>query len=340
MLTPAFLQPGDTIAIAAPARKISPEEINTAIEVFEAWGLKVLLSPNLFAISNQYAGTDEQRIADLQMLLDNESVRAIISARGGYGTVRAIDKLDFTKFLLSPKWVIGFSDITVLHSHIHMHFGIETIHSLMPINFNLSSADSKKSIEELRKCLFGENLIYSVQAHLLNRNGVGRGTLIGGNLSILYGLQGSQSDLDTAGKVLFIEDIDEYLYHVDRMMVSLKRSGKLHNLAGLIVGGFTGMRDNETPFGKTAEEIISEAVIDYKFPVVFGFPAGHQPLNLPLIFGREVTIEVSDETCLITNAPVQKKGFKWFKTVLKPIIFFISAFILLYLFYALVLKRL
>ncbi len=222
MLTPAFLQPGDTIAIAAPARKITPEELNTAIEVFESWGLKVLLSPNLFAINNQFAGSDEQRIADLQGLLDDESVKAIISARGGYGTVRAIDKLDFTKFLLSPKWIIGFSDITVLHSHIHKHFGTETVHSLMPINFDLSSEDSKQSIEGLRKCLFGENLSYTISSHPYNRNGVTRGILVGGNLSILYGLLGSPSDIDTAGKVLFIEDIDEYLYHVDRMMVSLK----------------------------------------------------------------------------------------------------------------------
>ncbi len=338
MLTPAFLQPGDTIAITAPARKISPEELQIAIEVFESWGLKVHLSPNLFATNNQFAGTDEQRISDLQGLLDDESVKAIISARGGYGTVRAIDKINFTKFSLSPKWIIGFSDITVLHSHIHKHFGIETVHSLMPINFDLTSDDSKRSIEELRKCLFGENLTYQITGHSLNRNGVSKGVLIGGNLSILYGLQGSSSDIDTNGKILFIEDIDEYLYHVDRMMVSLKRSGKLDNLAGLIVGGFTDMRDNVTPFGKTAEEIISEAVKEYKFPVIFGFPAGHQPLNLPLIFGREVTIEVSDESCLIINTPAAKKGFKWFKTILKPLLFLVTAFLLLYFIYALVLK--
>lgn len=339
MLTPAYLQPGDIIAIAAPARKITPDELHTAIEVFESWGLKVQLSPNLFAINNQFAGSDEQRIADLQGLLDDESVKAIVSARGGYGTVRTIDSIDFTKFILSPKWIIGFSDITVLHSHIHKYFGIETVHSLMPINFDLSSEDSKQSIEELRKLLFGENLSYHISGHPYNRNGVTRGILVGGNLSIIYGLLGSPSDIDTAGKVLFIEDIDEYLYHIDRMMFSLKRSGKLENLAGLIVGGFTGMRDNETPFGKTAEEIISESVKDYKFPVVFGFPAGHQALNLPLILGREVTVEVSEKASLIIIAPAIKKGFKWFKTILKPIIVFISAFLLLYLLYALVLKR-
>ena len=221
-------------------------------------------------------------------MLDDVSVRAVISARGGYGTLRIIDKLDFRKFREKPKWIIGYSDITVLHSHIHQNFEIETLHATMPINFH----KDEESVQTLKKSLFGEKISYPFPSHKLNREGKAEGSVVGGNLSLLYSLKGSKSGISTSGKILFIEDLDEYLYHIDRMMVSMKRAGKLSHLAGLIVGGMTDMKDNQTPFGKTAEEIISDAVKEFDYPVCFGFPAGHQPKNLALPFGRRANLNV------------------------------------------------
>lgn len=340
MITPPFLKPGNTIAIAAPARKISSEELQPAIRTFESWGLNVFLPPNINAVYNQFAGTDEQRISDLQSLLDDDNISAIIFARGGYGTGRIIDKLDFNRFRLSPKWLIGYSDITILHSHIQQNLGIETMHATMPINFLNGNAGTEESIVALRKCLFGEILLYNIHSDPHNRPGTTQGILTGGNLSIIYSQLGTPSDVETAGKVLFIEDIDEYLYHIDRMMFTLKRNGKLDNLAALVVGGFTDMRDNEVPFGKTAKEIILECVNEYDYPLIFNFPAGHQPFNLPLIMGREVTIESSTESRIIFKEPIPSKGFRRFKNLFKPIVFIVSGFILLYLLYSLLLGHL
>ena len=289
MITPPYLKKGDKIGIVACARKIAREEIQPAVDILNNWGLEVVLSKNLFHIDNQYSGTDDERADDLQIMLDDPSVKAVISARGGYGTMRIIDKIDFTKFKQNLKWVIGYSDITVLHSHIH-NFGIETLHATMPINF----IKNTEAIETLRKALFGESLDYKIEQHLLNRKGAAEGELIGGNLSLLYALTGSVSDIDTTGKILFIEDLDEYLYHIDRMMMNLKRSGKLKGLVGLVVGGMTDMKDNTISFGKTAEEIILDVVKEYNYPVCFNFPAGHVDRNLTLIFGRKVRLEVSD----------------------------------------------
>jgi len=340
MITPPFLKPGDTIAIAAPARKISPEELLPAIRTFESWGLTVFLPSNIYAEFNQFAGTDEQRIADLQSLLDDDNIKAIICARGGYGTGKTIDKLDFSRFRSAPKWIIGYSDITILHSHVQQNLGIETLHATMPINFKNGNAGTEESIAGLRKCIFGEIPEYYIPSDPLNRPGTAQGVLTGGNLSILYSQLGTPSDIDTDGKVLFIEDIDEYLYHIDRMMITLKRNGKLDSLTGLIAGGFTDMRDNEVPFGKTAKEIILECVNEYDYPLIFDFPAGHQSLNLPLIMGREVTIESSTESHIIFKEPFPSKGFRRFKSLFKPIIFIVSGFILLYLLYSLVLGHL
>lgn len=340
MITPPFLKSGDTIAIAAPARKISPEELHPAINTFESWGLKVVLPSNIYAVYNQFAGTDEQRIADMQTLLDDDNIRAIVCARGGYGTVRNIDKLDFTRFRLSPKWIIGYSDITILHSHIQENLDIETLHATMPINFKNGKTGTDESIAGLKDCLFGEPPSYNIPGNPYNRKGLAQGILTGGNLSILYSQLGTASDVDTTGKILFIEDIDEYLYHIDRMMITLKRNGKLDNLAALVAGGFTDMRDNDIPFGKTANEIIRECVDEYKYPVIFDFPAGHQSLNLPLIMGREATIEVSQDARLIFKEPLPYKGFRKFKNLIKPVLFVVSGFILLYLLYALVLGHL
>lgn len=288
-VAPAYLKKGDKIGVLACARKISPDEIQPAIDLLNSWGLEVVLSKNLFCVDNQFAGTDEERAEDLQAMLDNTSVKAVISARGGYGTMRIIGKIDFTQFKKNPKWVLGYSDITALLSHIN-NIGIETLHATMPINF----MKNEEATETLRKALFGENLNYTVNAHPLNRKGAAEAELTGGNLSILYALSGSVSDINTKGKILFIEDLDEYLYHIDRMMLNLKRSGKLNDLAGLIVGGMSDMRDNTVPFGKTAEEIIFEAVKEYNYPVCFNFPAGHVDRNLALYFGRKVKLKVAD----------------------------------------------
>ncbi|TAL62908.1 MAG: LD-carboxypeptidase [Bacteroidetes bacterium] len=295
MISPPALKKGDKIGIIAPARKISREEIQFAVDTFEKWGLKVVFGKNLFGSENQFSGSDPQRKEDLQKMLDDDSVKAIISARGGYGTLRIIDKIDFKKFKAKPKWIIGYSDITVLHSHIHQNFGVETLHATMCINFN----KDEESADTLRKYLFGEKNPYSIKTHPLNRKGSGEGSLVGGNLSLLYALKGSRSGISTSGKILFIEDLDEYLYHIDRMMISLKRAGKLSHLEGLIIGGMTDMKDNQVPFGKTAEEIICESVAEFDYPVCFGFPAGHTTKNLALLFGRRAKLKV-EATCSLT----------------------------------------
>jgi len=292
-MTSPYLNKGDKIAIVSPARKTSPEEVANAIRVFEGWGLEVVEGDYLYASYDQFAGSDEQRSADLQKMLDDPSVKAIICSRGGYGTVRIIDRLDFSAFALNPKWIIGYSDVTVLHSHIHRHFGIETLHAEMPINFK-QKCETGPSILTMKKALFGKPVSYHLPAGPECRRGVAEAELVGGNLSILYSLTNTGSDIPTRGRILFIEDLDEYLYHLDRMMVNLRRSGKLEGLAGLIVGGMTRMHDNEVPFNKSAAEIIAEAVEDYNYPVFYGFPAGHLEDNRALILGRKVHMEVGD----------------------------------------------
>lgn len=304
MITPPFLKKGDTVAIVAPARKVAAADIEPGLKKLRDWGLKLITSPHLFGEKDQYSGTDEERAADLQMMLDNPEVRAIFAARGGYGTVRIIDRLDFTAFCEHPKWIVGFSDVTVLHSHIHSRFGIETLHAAMPFTFPADRTDNP-STESLRKALFGEALNFKVPPHDLSLPGLAEGILTGGNLSILYALVGSPSDLQTEGKILFIEDLDEYLYHIDRMMMNLKRTGKLSSLAGMIVGGMSKMNDNAVPFGKSAEEIIFEAVAGYGYPVCFGFPAGHLEDNRALFLGRKARLEISATgTKLVFESPV------------------------------------
>jgi muramoyltetrapeptide carboxypeptidase len=297
MITPPYLKKGDKIAIVSPARKISPVEVEPAIRMFRSWGLEVVEGDNLYSSYKQFAGSDEQRKSDMQRMLDDDSIRAIVSSRGGYGTVRIIDNLDFTRFAQSPKWIIGFSDVTVLHSHIHRHFNVETLHAIMPVNFR-DNCDGNRSLNSLKKALFGKDLVYKYPAGPLTRKGSCKGQIVGGNLSILYSLTNTNSDINTNGKILFLEDLDEYLYHIDRMMMNLRRSGKLEGLAGLVVGGMTKMNDNEIPFEKSANEIIAEAVEDYPYPVCFNFPAGHVNDNLALILGREVKLEVGEEVRL------------------------------------------
>ena len=288
---PKKLKKGDSIAIVSTARKVSSKELAPAILFIKKMGLKVHLGKTIEAKDNQYAGDDSLRAQDFQEVLDNPNIKAIWCARGGYGTVRIIDLLDFSNFIRHPKWIIGYSDITVLHSHIN-RLNIPTIHGQMCLEIEKKS---KASRDTLQQALFGENpfISYSLDASLPCRFGTARGSLVGGNLSVLYSILDSPSQIDWQGKVLFIEDLDEMLYHIDRMMQNLKRSGRLKNLAGLVVGGMSEMRDNTIGFGKTAPEIIFEAVQEDQYPVSFNFPAGHVQDNRVLVFGKETTLEVS-----------------------------------------------
>jgi len=294
MQTPNYLIKGDKVGIIATARKISIKELEPSIKKLQEWGFEVVLGNNLLNEYFQFAGIDDERAADFQKILDDDSIKAIIVARGGYGSVRIIDKIDFTNFTKHPKWIIGFSDVTVLHAHIHQNFGIETLHAPMSINFQQDGM-SDVSIESIRKALFGETISYKILSHSLNKHGSVEGLLIGGNLSIIYSLNGSVSDIDTKDKILFIEDLDEYLYHIDRMIMNLKRSGKLTHLKGMIVGSMTKMKDNAIPFGKSAYEIIADAVMEFNYPVCFDFPAGHIIDNRALILGREIILDVKEE---------------------------------------------
>ena len=302
MIYPPYLQPGDRVAIVAPARKISPSEIDAAVRLLRSWQLEVVLPEHLFDSDNQFAGPDNIRALTLQQQLDDPSIRAILCARGGYGTARIIDQLDFSHFRQCPKWLIGYSDITVLHSHIHQRLGIATLHATMPINIP-TDADRKTypSTESLRQALFGAPLQYALPSHPLNRSGSAQGQLVGGNLSILYSLCGSPSDLDTDGKILFIEDLDEYLYHIDRMITNLKRCGRLAHLAALVVGQMSDMHDNTIPFGATAEQIILRAIAEYHYPVCFNFPAGHNGTdNHALIMGASASLSVNSAQTTLT----------------------------------------
>ncbi|MFN7012888.1 MAG: LD-carboxypeptidase [Bacteroidia bacterium] len=292
MIIPTYLKKGDKIGIVATARKISEAELAPALRIIEEKGLIPVLGKNLLRGYHQFSGTDAERCEDLQNMLDDDSIKAIIVARGGYGTVRIIDSVDFTKFKQHPKWIVGYSDITVLHSHIHNMLSIATLHATMPINF----LHDTYATETLFKALFGEKIFYEFEAHPLNRKGSVKGQVVGGNLSLLYALNGSVSDLNTDGTILFIEDLDEYLYHIDRMMMNLKRSGKLAHLKALIVGGMSDMKDNTIPYGKTAEEIIAEHVAEFNYPVCFGFPAGHIKNNYALKLGADGKLCI-DEVC-------------------------------------------
>ncbi|NOQ25952.1 MAG: LD-carboxypeptidase [Bacteroidales bacterium] len=300
MITPNNLKKGDKIGIIAPARKIQTNEIAAAIKVFERWGLEVVLGKNIFAQYRQFAGTDEQRAEDLQNMMDNSDIKLIVCARGGYGTVKTLKLLDFSKFLLSPKWIVGYSDITALHTHLNQNLRVKSIHGTMPFNFPKDLSENE-AVKTLKKSLFGEQNVYEIENHEYNRTGKAIGELIGGNLSVLFSVSGTKYDIDTRDKILVLEDLDEYLYHIDRMMMNMKYGGKLENLKGLIVGGMTDMNDNQIPFGKSAYEIIRDAVAEYNFPVCFNFPIGHIKNNYALIFGAQVELEVGKEKVIFKN---------------------------------------
>ena len=289
MITPPYLQKGDTVAIVSTARKNIDDNLKPTIDLLEGWGLNVKIGKTIGWDYYQLAGTDEQRATDFQEQLNDQSIKAIWCVRGGYGTVKIIDKLDFTKFKQNPKWIIGFSDVTVLHSHLN-NMGFQSIHGTMPVSIPRATDEAKNS---LCAALFGDPLKYTLDCDALNHNGKAKGELVGGNLSILYSLLGSQSAVDCTDKILFIEDLDEYLYHIDRMMMNLKRNGCLSALKGIIVGAMTEMKDNEIPWGRNALEIIEDSVQGLNIPIIYNFPAGHIRDNRALIFGKQVLMEVN-----------------------------------------------
>ncbi len=294
MITPAYLKKGDTIAIVGTARKNIDDNLKPAIGWLRNWGLNVVIGKTIGLDYFQLAGTDEQRAADFQTQMDNPNIKAIWCVRGGYGTVRMIDMLDFTKFNNSPKWVIGYSDITVLHSHLNK-LGFQSIHGIVPI----SAKASEEAKETLRKALFGEPLEYKIPCDPMNTMGKAKGELVGGNLSILYSLLGSASAIDCKDKILFIEDLDEYLYHIDRMMINLKRNGCLESLKAIVVGGMTKMKDNDIPWGKNAMEIVQDVTKKLNIPIIYNFPAGHVTDNRALIIGRQVSLVSNEKEAIL-----------------------------------------
>ena len=289
ILFPPPLQAGQRVAIVGTARKTTAGELAPAIQTLTDWGLEVTLGESIGPAYHQFAGSDELRRRDLQRQLDDPAIRAIFCARGGYGTARFVDDLDFTAFAQAPKWVAGFSDITVLNCHL-LRRGFASLHGPMPLLFGQTGGEA--ALESLRQKMFGERLTISAPVYPLNRPGTATGELVGGNLSLLHTLTGTASQVSFAGRILFLEDLDEYLYHIDRMLLHLHRSGQLAGLAGLVVGHFSQMRDNAVPFGSTAYEIIDSYTRQYDFPVGYGFPVGHEADNRALVVGQQMRLLV------------------------------------------------
>lgn len=290
---PPYLKKGDLIGITCPGGYMAEEKVQTCIKTLHQWGYKVSIGKTVGGDSDTYfSGTDAERLEDLQQMLDDCRIRAILCARGGYGTGRIIDQLDFKKFRKNPKWIIGFSDITVLHCHIHNNFSISTLHAPMAAAFN-DEGYKNEYVLSLKKALSGKKIKYNCAPHSLNQTGVASGSLIGGNLSLLANLTGTRSDIKTRGKILFIEEVGEYIYSADRMMHQLKRNGKLNGLAGLIIGGFTNMKDTERPFGKTIQESIYNLLEGYEYPVCMDFPVSHDKENYALKTGVSYQLQVS-----------------------------------------------
>ena len=297
--TPPYLKKGDRIAITCPAGYMPRQKAQTCIETLQQWGFEVMVGKTLGSKSkNYFSGTDEQRLNELQAMLDDESIRAILCGRGGYGVTRIIDQLDFTRFKKNPKWIIGFSDITVLHAHINSNFKISTLHAPMAAAFNKGENDFTNS---LHKALLGKKAKYSAKVHLFNKLGLAKGELIGGNLSLITHLIGTKSAIKTKNKILFIEDIGELIYSTDRMLHQLKRSGILTNLAGLIVGGFSAVKDTERPFGKKVEEVINDIVKEYDYPVCYHFPVSHEKENYALKIGGKYQLKITKATVLLSE---------------------------------------
>jgi len=293
---PKFLRQGDVVGIVSPSGIVEMEPIEKAIAMIESWGLKVKCGENVFCKSGIFAGTDEQRINDLNAMIHDEEVKAIFCSRGGYGAVRIVSDIDYAYLKAHPKWIVGFSDVTVLHSALQNH-GISSVHGVMPNSF---AKTHHHSLASLKNVLLGNHVEYSLPFHHCNIEGEASGILVGGNLSILFALRGTPFDLDFSNKILFIEDVGEKLYHLDRMLMNLELGGCLSKLKGMIVGGFSEMGEGSTPYGKMAEELIKSFVEKYSFPVIFDFKAGHIHENLALLFGQEMYMSSNQNECLLS----------------------------------------
>lgn len=294
--TPPYLKPGDTIGIVCPAGYMAYEKAQICIDTLQQWGFKTKIGATLGSSStNYFSETDDGRLADLQQMLDDTSVDAVLCGRGGYGIGRIIERINFKKFVKRPKWVIGFSDVTLLHAHIYSNYKIASLHSPMAAAFNDGGSDNKYVLS-LKDVLEGKKIRYECEPHDFNIYGEGVGELVGGNLALLAHIVGTSSDIKTRARILVLEDVGEYLYNIDRMLFQLKRNGKFEKLAGLIIGGFTDVKDTERPFGKSVYEIIREVVQNSRYPVAFNFPVGHEKENYALKIGAEYRLKIKKDT--------------------------------------------
>lgn len=296
---PQPLKPGDTIGIVCPAGYMNMDKVQTCINTLKEWGFQVKVGSTVGGHSQTYfSGTDEERLADLQQMMDDDEIKAVLCGRGGYGTGRIIERINFKKFRKHPKWIIGYSDITVLHAHLYTNYNISSLHAPMAAAFN-NEGYKNEFVQSLRNVLTGGKMKYQCKVHELNQRGEAIGELIGGNLALLAHIIGTLSDYKTKGKILFIEDVGEQLYNLDRMMFQLKRSGKFSHVAGLIFGGFSDTKDTERPFGKTIYEILSEIVKGFDFPICFDFPVSHTDENYALKIGVRCRLKVSKNKVLL-----------------------------------------
>jgi muramoyltetrapeptide carboxypeptidase len=300
IVIPPYLQKGDTIGIVCPAGYMPYEKAETCINTLQQWGFKVKIGKTLGSQFNYFSGTDAERLIDLQRMLDDAEVKAILCARGGYGLSRIIDDIDFEQFKENPKWIMGYSDITILHAHIYTKYKIASLHSPMASAFNNDGSENE-FVQSLRKAISGELYSYCRDENLLNRQGLAEGELIGGNLSLIIHLIGTDSDFETTNKILFLEDIGEYLYNIDRMMLQLKRTGKLQNLSALIIGGFTELKDTTIPFGQNIYDLIFDKIKEYNYPVCFDFPVSHTDRNYALKIGVKHQLSVTEKKVILNE---------------------------------------
>ena len=298
---PPYLKKGDTIGIVCPAGYMPKDKAETCVNVLQEWGYQVRIGATLGGPSlNYFSGTDEQRLVDLQQMLDDDSVHAVLCGRGGYGVGRIIEKINFARFRKNPKWIIGFSDITILHAHIYSNYGIASLHAPMAAAFNREEYKNPY-VQSLHTVLMGKSSKYTVDPHVYNRQGTAKAPLVGGNLSLMAHITGTSSDIETKGKILFLEDVGEHIYNIDRMMHQLKRTGKLDKLAGLIYGGFTDIRDTDRPFGESVHDVLRHIVEEYKYPVCFDFPVSHGKENYALKIGAPYTLKVTKNSVILSS---------------------------------------
>ncbi len=300
LIQPPYLKTGDTVAIVATSGilKNRTDEIDKAKALLSSWGLHAVVGKHVFNQNNHFAGTDAERWKDLQEAMNAPNISAIWCARGGYGAVRILDKLDFTKFNEKPKWLIGFSDITALHNLMHVK-GYKSIHAMMCTSLQDENENISETIETFRKAIFGESLSYNIKGSNYNKEGLVTAPIVGGNLSLLASMLGSDTSIDTTGKILFIEEIGEYKYHIDRMLQSLKRAGYFEHCAGVLIGDMTRVKRNTTPWGSSTEQLILDVLKDYDFPIAFNMPAGHEKDNRAIYLGKNVEFVVKKEQSTI-----------------------------------------